>query len=147
MKNESVFDSIVHAKGQWAYHLEWCPKYRFRIFRQLKYRESMDTILRAIAVSKGIEVLELAVQPEHVHAVVRIPPNMSLSQAIQFLKGGSAYIFFHEHPIFRMRYKKGHLWSRGKFYRTVGDVDLETTRDYVRKQDTLHQTTLQEYAS
>lgn len=66
----------------------------------------MDTILRAIAVSKGIEVIELAVQPEHVHMVARIPPSMSLAQAMQFLKGGSAYIFFEEHSIFRKCYPK-----------------------------------------
>lgn len=107
----------------------------------------MEAILRAIAVSKGISLLELAVQPEHVHVVAKIPPHMSMSQAIQYLKGGSAYIFFREHEVFRKRYWKGHLWSRGKFYRTVGDVDLETTKEYVRKQDDIHQTKITKYCS
>lgn len=81
--------------------------------------------------------------PDHVHMVVAVPPSISLSKALQLLKGGSSYEFFHLHPEFRLRYPKGHLLSPGKFCRSIGDVDLETTKNYVREQ--AGQSTLQNF--
>ena len=126
--------SGAHIKYQMVYHLEWTPKCRYEIFRKEKYRYDYENILRIIARRWHFEILELAIMPDHVHIVVSVPPSISASKALQILKGGSSYEFFHLHPIFRLRYPKGHLLSAGKFCRTVGNVDLETTRDYVRSQ-------------
>ncbi|MDI6903491.1 MAG: transposase, partial [Methanocellales archaeon] len=49
-------------------------------------------------------------------------------------KGASAYELFRIEPKFRLRYPKGHFWSPGKFYRSIGDVDIQTTANYVREQ-------------
>lgn len=72
--------------------------------------------------------------PDHVHLIAGIPPTMSVSDALRILKGGSAYELFRAKPNFRKRYPKGHFWSSGKFYRSIGDADLEITRNYVRNQ-------------
>jgi REP element-mobilizing transposase RayT len=66
--------------------------------------------------------------PNHIHLIVDVPPTMSVSEALRLLKGGPSYELFKEKPNFRKRYPRGHLWSPGKFYRTVGDTDIETTR-------------------
>jgi len=145
MKND--FCSVSHAKGQWIYHIEWCPKYRFNVFRKEGHKEDMENILQKIAAGYGMKVEELAVMPDHVHIVVQVPPLMSLSKAANLLKGRSSYEFFRKHENLRQRYPKGNMWSRGKFYRTVGDVDLEKTRWYVRHQNDIHQKTLMEYAA
>ena len=63
-----------------------------------------------------------------------IPPVMSVSKAFNLLKGASAYELFRKEPKFRLRYPRGHLWSPGKFYRTVSDVNVDTAINYVRNQ-------------
>ena len=147
MENETVLKSVAHAKGQWTYHIEWAPKYRYNMFRKETSKQDMENILKKIAVEKGITIIELAVMPDHVHVIAEIPPQLSLSQATQFLKGKSSYEFFRMHPNVRLRYPKGHFWSKGKFYRTIGDVDLNTTKNYVRNQVDIHQTTLTRFAN
>ncbi len=147
MKVESVLNSIAHAKGQWVYHIEWCPKYRYNLFGKESNKQDMRDILQHIAVEYGMKVLELAVMPDHIHTVVEVPPAMSLGKAANLLKGRSSYEFFKLHPFMRLRYPKGHLWSKGKFYRTTGDINLEKTRWYVRHQSDIHQKTLKDYAS
>ena len=147
MKVEEVFNSVGHAKGQWVYHIEWCPKYRYRLFGKESHKQDMESILKRISIEYGMKLLELAVMPDHVHTVVEVPPSMSLGRAANLLKGRSAYEFFKKHPNARLRYPKGHFWSRGKFYRTTGDIDLEKTRWYVRHQIDMHQKTLSEYAT
>jgi len=79
--------------------------------------------------------------PDHIYALVSIPYTMSVSKALQLLKGGSAYELFRKKSVFRKRYPRGHFWSLGKFYRSVGDADLETVTKYVQDQR-LVQTTL-----
>jgi putative transposase len=115
------------------------------MFRRTENKNLCEAILRKLAEKHGIEIIELFVMPDHVHLVVAIPPTMSISKATQLLKGGSAYELFREKPNFRKRYPKGHFWSPGNFYRTIGDVDLETTCDYVRHQEDVHQTKLSAY--
>ena len=89
-----------------------------------------------------MQIEELAVMPDHVHIVVHVKPSVSLAYATQLLKGRSSYEFFKKHPNMRLRYRKGHMWSKGKFYRSVGSVDLQTTKQYVRNQFDIHQTQL-----
>lgn len=139
--------SVSYAKGQWLYHIEWCPKYRYRLFEKESHKQDMETILQEISTEYNLKVLELAVMQDHIHIVVGVPPSMSLSRASNLLKGRSSYEFFKRHPNMRLRYPQGHLWSKGKFYRTTGDVDLERTRWYVRHQTDIHQRTLTDYTS
>ena len=134
--------SGAHAVFQCVYHIEWCPKYRFNVFRKEGSKADMEAILKKIAEEKDMQIEELAVMPDHVHMVVHVKPEVSLAKATQLLKGRSSYEYFKKHPNLRNRYRNGHMWSRGKFYRSVGSVDLETTKQYVRNQEDVHQTTL-----
>ena len=147
--NASNLVSFSHAKGQLTYHLEWAPKYRYNMFRQEKYIKLCDEILREVAGRHGIAIRELSVMPDHIHAIVDVPPTMSISRAINLLKGASAYELFRRQPKFRLRYPRGHFWSAGKFYRSVGDADLETAEEYVRNQKDVHpqQATLMRFDS
>ena len=109
-----------------------------------EHKNLCEDILRGIALRHGIKILELSVMPDHVHAVVAILPTMSVSKALQLLKGGSSYELFRRKPAFRKRYPQGHFWSPGKFYRSVGDADAETVIQYVLYQR-LEQTSLDEF--
>ena len=146
MKAAQVLNSVAHAKGQWAYHIEWIPKYRRNVFRKERNKRDMEGILLNVAAAHGMHVLELAVQPDHVHVVVEVPPAMSLARAAQLLKGRSSYEYFRLHPNLRLMYRKGHLWTPGKFYRTVGDVGLNHMRAYVRNQGDAFQRTLADFS-
>ena len=123
------------------YHVEWCPKYRYNMLKKQENKNLCEQILMEIAERHKIKITELCVMPDHIHMVGAIPPTMSISQAFHLLKGASAHALFKRKQNFRKRYPKGHLWSPGKFYRSVGDADLETVIQYVKGQQ-LIQTTL-----
>ena len=130
-----------HSIGQNLYHLEWCPKYRYNMFKQEENKKLCEEILREVAERHNIKITEMSVMPDHIHTVVGLPPTMSVSKAFQLLKGASARELFRRKENFRKRYPKGHFWSLGKFYRSTGDADAETVIQYVRDQR-LEQTSL-----
>ena len=130
-KNSAVRESL--------WHLIFCTKYRYKMFTKIKYKNLVQACIRKMASTHDIEILELEVMPDHVHMLIRLPTTMSISKATQFLKGGSAYLFFRHHEKARLRYPRGHLWSKGKFYTTVGYTDLPSTIDYIRNQEAHHE--------
>ena len=127
-----------HCVGDNFWHIEWCPKYRYNMFRKLKYKNLATACIRKAAYEHGIEIHELQVMPDHLHAVISIPFTMSIAKATQVLKGRSSYIFFRNHEKARLRYPRGHLWSAGTFRTSVGYSDLPTTLRYVKQQEGHH---------
>jgi putative transposase len=122
-----------HSVGQNAYHLVWKPKYAFPIFELENLRQDCEAILLSIAKQWSFDVYELKVMSDHVHLFIECPPTISVSKALQIFKGGSAYRLFKKHPSLR-KYKnfyKGHFWSPGKFFRSVGNVTAETIQHYI----------------
>lgn len=122
------------------FHLEWCTKYRYKMFRKLKYKNLITACIRRAASRHEIKIIELEVEPEHVHCSVEIKISKTASWAVNILKGFSAKKFFEMHPKAKLRYPKGHLWSRGKFISTVGFVQLEKVNEYIRGQAKHHNT-------
>lgn len=119
---------------QCTYHLVWVPKYRYRILTGA-LQELVERDLRVLCEWKEIEVLELSVQPDHVHLVASIPPKLSVSTVMGFLKGKLAIKVLKSYPQLRQkRYWGNHFWARGYFVSTVG-VDEELIRRYVRYQE------------
>ncbi|MBU0959051.1 MAG: IS200/IS605 family transposase [Nanoarchaeota archaeon] len=108
------------------------------MFRKLKYKNLLTACVRRSASRHNIKIIELDVQPEHVHCVVGVSFTMFVSKTLQLLKGGSSKLFFEFHKKARLRYSKGHLWSRGKFASSVGFVQLDVVRNYVRNQSEHH---------
>jgi putative transposase len=104
------------------------------MFKQAQNKKLCEEILEEVAERHKIKIEELSIMPDHIHAVVGIPPTMSVSQALHLLKGASARELFKRKPNFRKRYPQGHFWSPGKFYRSIGDADTETVIQYVRDQ-------------
>ncbi len=127
-----------HSVGDSFWHFEWCPKYRYKMFRKLVYKNLITACIRKSAAENCIEILAINVMPEHLHMIAKIPFTMTPSKALQFLKGRSAYLFFKNHERARLRYPKGHLWSRGKFANSVGYSDLPTSINYVQTQSEHH---------
>lgn len=137
-KNE--YERRAHSVGISIWHFEWCSKYRYKMFGKEEYCNLVAACIRRAASEHGIKIVVLAVQPEHAHCEAELTLAMSPSWALQILKGRSAYLFFRFHERARLRYPRGHLWSRGKFAASVGFVQRDVITDYVRNQKTHHAT-------
>ena len=120
-----------HAVGQNAFHFVWKPKYAKDPFKFLKLKVLCEEVLREVADKHGFEIYELSVQTDHIHLFVEVPRTMSISKALQLFKGYSAYRIFKQHPWLRRHFRKGHFWSPGKFFRSVGNVTSETIKHYI----------------
>jgi putative transposase len=111
------------------------------MFMKEENKKLCENILEEVAQRHKMNFKELSVMPDHIHAVVEIPPTMSVSRALHLLKGASSRELFKQKPNFRKRYPRGHFWSPGKFYRSIGDADTDTVIQYVKDQR-LEQTSL-----
>lgn len=124
-------NNFRHGVGQNAYHLVWRPKYAKDPFKFALVRQDCEQFLYEIALRYGFEIYELQVMSDHVHLFVEIPPTMNVSKALQLFKGISSYKLFRQHPWLRKHFRKGHFWSPGKFFRSVGNVTAETIQHYI----------------
>ena len=128
------YERSNHSVGISMWHFEWCTKYRYKMFGKEDQRNLINACIRKSASMHGIKIIELNVQPEHVHCVVGISLKMSSSYALQILKGVSSRLFFLHNEKASLRYPKGHLWSPGKFAASLGFIQLEVAKNYVRNQ-------------
>ena len=135
---EEKYEYNKHSVGISMWHFEWCSKYRYQMFAKEKYKNLVAACIRKAATLHEIRIIELAVQPEHVHCVVAIGFTMSPAYALQILKGLSAKLFFEHHEKARLRYPKGHLWSPGKFASSIGFIQLDVAKNYVMNQEEHH---------
>ena len=132
------YERRSHSIGISMWHFEWCTKYRYKMFAKEEQRNLMNACIRRAASMHEIKILELNVQPDHVHCVVGIKLSMSPTYALQILKGVSARLFFTYNAKAKWRYPKGHLWSPGKFAASLGFIQLDVAKEYVRNQDEHH---------
>lgn len=116
-----------------TYHLVWCVKYRHTILTR-EIGDRVKAVLREIAESIGVEIVEVETDTDHVHVICRLKPTHTVSGVLHRFKGGSAYRIFREFPSLRRRLWGGHLWSPSKFASTVGGVTLEKVKKYVQEQ-------------
>ena len=130
----SKYKKLSHVVYKCDYHIVWTPKYRYRVlFGEVKSLVEKD--IRMLCERKGVEVIELNVQIDHVHVVVSIPPKVSVSVMMGTLKGKLAIKLFKSYPNLKQKpYWGNHFWSRGYFVTTVG-VDEEIIRRYVKHQE------------
>jgi len=120
-----------HGYGQCAYHIVLVPRYRHRIFLDHSLQKRCEELLREIAAIEGYKVYELQVAPDHVHIFLGLKPTHSVSLAIRELKCNSARMLLSEFPELKKNCWAGHLWSSGKFYRSIGQVTAETIQHYI----------------
>jgi putative transposase len=90
-----------------------------------------ERILWAAAARYGCEIYELHIAVDHIHLFVELPPSMSVSKALQLFKGYSSFKLMHKHPWLRRYFPKGHFWSPGKFFRSVGNTTMEAVQHYI----------------
>ena len=111
--------SLSHTKWNCKYHIVFAPKYRRKVFYQEK-RAEVGKILRQLCEWKGVRLLEGEVCPDHVHILVEIPPKMSVSGFMGYLKGKSSTMLYENFGELKYKYRSREFWCRGYYVDTVG---------------------------
>ena len=125
-------NSLSHSKWECKYHIVFAPKFRRKvIYGQLK--RDIANILSMLCKRKGVEIIEAEMCADHVHMLVRIPPNISVSSFIGYLKGKSALMIFERHANLKYKYGNRHFWCRGYYVDTVGK-NAKKIQEYIRNQ-------------
>ena len=123
--------SIAHTKYNCIYHIVFIPKYRRKILYG-KLKTDVREIIRKLCEYKNVEIVEGSVSVDHVHLCVKIPPKLSVSDFMGYIKGKSALMIFDMHP--EIQTKGGrHFWASGYYVDTVGRNE-ETIVEYIRNQ-------------
>lgn len=137
---ESKYERGAHTVGVSMWEFEWKPKYGYAMMQNPEKRAIVSACIRQAATRWKIKIIELNVQPKHLHLTAKIPMTMTPSTALHKLRGFSAKKIFEVVPNFRKRYPRGHFWSRGKFAASLGFISVEMANEYVRNQDKHHET-------
>ena len=102
-------NSLAHTTWNCKYHIVFAPKYRRKIiYGQL--RREIGEILRRLCEQKGIEIHEATACIDHIHMLISIPPKISVSYAVGYLKGKSSLMIFDRHANLKYRYGNRHFW-------------------------------------
>jgi putative transposase len=125
-------NSLAHTKWNCKYHVVFSPKYRRReIYGKLKIE--IGKILRELCKWKGVEIIEANACPDHIHMLLAIPPKLSVSSVVGFLKGKSSLIIFERHTNLKYKYGNRHFWCRGYYVDTVGR-NKKVIQEYIKNQ-------------
>jgi putative transposase len=112
-------DSLAHTKWNCKYHIVFAPKYRRQIIYG-KIKKDIGQIIRKLCEYKGVEIIEAEACPDHIHMLVSIPPKLSVSQFMGYLKGKSSLQIFDRHANLKYKYGNRKFWCRGYYVDTVG---------------------------
>lgn len=125
-------ESLSHTKWNCKYHIVFSAKYRRQVIYG-KIKADIGKILRQLCEMKQAEIYEAEACPDHIHMLVSIPPSLSVSQFMGYLKGKSSLMIFDRHANLKYKYGNRHFWCRGYYVDTVGR-NKERIAEYIRKQ-------------
>ena len=124
--------SLSHTKWKCQYHIVFIPKYRKKqLYGRL--REDVREVITILCKYKDVEIVDGAVCSDHVHLCVCIPPKLSVSQFMGYLKGKSALMIFDKHPELGSKFNKS-FWARGYYVATVGNITEDAIKKYISEQ-------------
>lgn len=115
----SKANGLTHTKWMYKYHIMFTPMYRSKVIYS-QYKESIRDILKQLCDYKGVETIEGNLMPDHVHVLVSIPPKLSVSQFMGYLKGKSALMIFDKHANLKYKFGNRHFGAEGYYVSTVG---------------------------
>lgn len=128
MDNKSLAHTIWNCK----YHIVFAPKYRRQIiYGQIK--ADVGRILRQLCERKDVEIIEATACPDHIHILVSIPPKLSVSAFMGYLKGKSSLMIFDRHANLKYKYGNRQIWCRGYYVDTVGR-NKKKIQEYIKNQ-------------
>ena len=125
--------SLSHTKWHCKYHIVFTPKYRRKVIYN-QYLSSLGEIFHRLCGYKGVEIIEGHLMPDHVHMLVSIPPRISVSSFMGYLKGKSALMMFDKHANLKYKFGNRHFWAEGYYVSTVG-LNEATIKKYIQEQE------------
>jgi putative transposase len=126
----------AHATYDLKYHLVWITKYRKPVLRGavgLRVRE----LIRQTCATLDVEIVKGHVAVDHVHLLVSVPPEVSVSELMKRVKGRSSRRMLDEFPELNKRFWGRHLWARGYFAVSSGNVTDDVIARYIEMQGEL----------
>ncbi len=112
-------NSLAHTKWLCKYHIVIVPKYRRKVI-YYEYRKDLQEIIRTLCRYKQVEIIEGHMMPDHVHLLLSIPPRISISSFMGYLKGKSALMMFDRYANLKYKFGNRHFWAEGYYVTTVG---------------------------
>ena len=112
-------NSLSHTKWNCKYHVVFAPKYRRKIFFG-EHKAAIGKILRQLCDWKGVKIIEAEVCPDHIHMLLEIPPKMSVSCFMGYLKGKSSTMLYEQFGELKYKYRNREFWCKGYYVDTVG---------------------------
>ena len=124
--------TLSHTTWNSKYHIVFAPKYRRKIFFGEK-RQEIGAMLRQLCKWKEVNILEAEVCPDHVHMLVEIPPKISISSFMGYLKGKSSLMIYEKWGNMKYKYRNREFWCRGYYVDTVGK-NTKKIQEYIAHQ-------------
>ena len=125
-------NSLSHTSWNCKYHVVFAPKYRRKAFYG-KRRLEIGKILRKLCEWKGVNIIEAEVCVDHVHMLLEIPPKMSVSGFMGYLKGKSSLMIYEQWGNMKYKYRNREFWCRGYYVDTVGK-NAKKIEEYIKNQ-------------
>ena len=115
-------------------HLVWTTKYR-RAALTGEVAVRVRDMVREICGQHDVKIMKGHVSKDHVHLFVSIPPQVTISRLLQWLKGKTAYKVMQEFPHMKKFFWGHHMWARGYFCCSSGNVTDEVIAEYIANQN------------
>ena len=131
-KPDNDNNTLAHTTWNCKYHIVFAPKYLRKVFYGEK-RTEIREILRQLCQWKGVEIVEGEVCPDHIHLLVSIPPKISVSSFMGYLKGKSSLMIFQKYGNMKFAYRNRQFWCRGYYVDTAGK-NTKAIEAYIQNQ-------------
>ena len=146
-KNNNEIKTTAYSTYRCQYHIVFAPKFRRQeVYGTLK--KDIGEILRKLCEQKKVEIIEAEACKDHIHMLVSVPPYLSISQFMGYLKGKSSLMIFDRHANLKYKYGSRHFWCRGYYVDTVGrnkKIIAEYIKNQLAEDCAKDQLTLKEY--
>ncbi|MNI36400.1 Transposase IS200 like protein [compost metagenome] len=124
--------SLSHTRWECKYHIVFAPKFRRKeIYGNLK--KDIGMMIRALCNRKGVELVEAEACADHIHLLVSIPPKLSVSSFMGYLKGKTTLMIFERHANLKYKYGNRIFWCKGYYVSSVGK-NRKAIETYIREQ-------------
>jgi putative transposase len=115
------------------YHIVWITKYRKQILRT-DIAERLRDLIREICRTNDVEIIKGHISKDHVHLFLSVPPHISVSQFVKLLKGKTSRKMLMEFKTLSRTFWGRHMWARGYFVASSGNVTDEVIMKYIEQQ-------------
>ncbi|WP_341794888.1 IS200/IS605 family transposase [Rickettsia endosymbiont of Rhinocyllus conicus] len=132
------YSNKSHTVYYHRYHIVWITKYRYKVLTY-DIKKRVREIIALVAEELNIKIENGVISSDHIHIFANIPPHIKVSEFVQKAKGRSSKKIQEEFPILRKKYWGRHLWARGYFSSTSGNVTDDMINEYINRHTDAHE--------